>query len=346
MRHPGIVHEGESVVRPRVASSPPSARALAFESFYALTLRRRPRRRSGPSRTAGGGAIVARRRLLRRESPGGRRSGRGRATDRERALGPSRAGAESAKAVRAAPASRRGRRARADAREEGAASAPRSSWGTRCTPPWWRDTRSDVEVVIVRERAVRLRHHFGGAHAYRIGSSDLLRVREQPRAERGRHKEIAHVRPPIADQRRHERPVPRVVELRAWPARRSTVAQERHEVLGEDRLALLVHDVETEVRIAAALVRGVHVDLAPVAPREMTDRQHRVGELLSHASRCAIDERHQRLQPPPHVLPSRWQGDDPEPRALVEVRATEEMTLRGRTDAGPPAGSAGPAPRS
>ena len=70
----------------------------------------------------------------------------------------------------------------------------------------------------------------------------------------------------VAHDRGDERPVPRVVEVRARPARRRAVADERDHVIGEDRLAGVVLHVEADVRVAAALVRRVMIELAPALP--------------------------------------------------------------------------------
>ena len=117
---------------------------------------------------------------------------------------------------------------------------------------------------------------------------------------------------------------------------------EAHEVLRVDRFPLLVRDVEADIGVTSALVGCVAIEVTAAAPRQMTDPMESTesGNCLLTAARAVIDDaRHQRVEAPANVF-ALVAGGDPKPGALVEMRPTDEATLRGRADAsGPPRGS-------
>ena len=195
---------------------------------------------------------------------------------------------------------------------------------------------ANVEVVVVRQRPVRLLQHLGRAHADARRDAHLLGVREQAGAQRRGHEEVGHVRLGIGHERGDERPVLRVVEVRAGPARRGAVAAELDEVGGQELAPARALDEEADVRVAPALVRPMVVDVTASLARQVTHGGDRVGELAPHLARGAVDHRHERLEPPAYVA-ARVRRDDAQVRRLLEVRSAEEVPLGRRADASPEA---------
>ena len=188
---------------------------------------------------------------------------------------------------------------------------------------------SHVKMVIVRQRPVRLDHELRGARSYREGCPGALCVREQACPDRGRDEEVGDPGVGVGYERRDERPVACVVEVRAWPRGCRAVTSKRHEVIGVERAARLATNVEADVCVATAFVRDVSIDVAAAWLREMPDRHDRVGELPGHRARRVVDDRHERTETPAHVA-GLVRGDDPKVRRRIEMRAADEMPVRGR----------------
>ena len=81
-----------------------------------------------------------------------------------------------------------------------------------------------VKVIVVGKHAARLLHQLGRAHPRVLLRAGALGVGEQSRAERRRNEQVRDVRLGVADQGVDERPVLRVVEVRARPGRSRSVA--------------------------------------------------------------------------------------------------------------------------
>ena len=140
------------------------------------------------------------------------------------------------------------------------------------------------------------------------------------RARIGRRDEdMRHVRIRVIDDRIHERPILRIIELRARPRRRRSVAFEHHEVIGVDRLALLITDEESDIRITPRFVRRMAVDLSPALPRQMADRQLGLRILLPN-----------RLRGMPRSIPRRApRAPSANPRADTPAPPAPRRTRRG-----------------
>jgi hypothetical protein len=93
---------------------------------------------------------------------------------------------------------------------------------------WTRDP--DMKMIVVWKRAVRLLHHFSGSDARGERRANSLSVGEEPCPQRRGYENMSHVRWLVAHQGSHERPVLRVVEVRAWPADRRPVSAELNEM--------------------------------------------------------------------------------------------------------------------
>jgi hypothetical protein len=66
------------------------------------------------------------------------------------------------------------------------------------------------------------------------------------------------------------------------------------EAVGQERLVGAVAEIKTEVRVAAALVRMVAIELPTFATREIADTEDRVRKTACDASGGSIDEADER----------------------------------------------------
>jgi len=195
---------------------------------------------------------------------------------------------------------------------------------------------ANVEVIVVGQGPSRLLQQLRGADAQARRGAHALGVREQTCAKRGGDEDVGHVRLRIAHQRRDQGPVLRVVEPRPRPSEGGAVAAEGDEMRRRELLPGRAADEEREVRVPAALVRAMPLDLASAFVGQISHRRDRLGELAPDLARGAVDQLHERLQSPPRARAFVGRNHAQVAR-LLDVRAAEQMALGGRTDASPEA---------
>ncbi len=196
----------------------------------------------------------------------------------------------------------------------------------------WGTADSDMKVIVVRERAARLLHDLGSAHAQRGRRPNSFSVCEQARAKGCRDEHVCDTRLGVTHQRCDERPVLRVVEGSPRPADRCAVAVKWHEMRGEELPARPVAREEPDVGVTPAFVGAVPVDVTPARARKMPDCDGGLREMPSQSACGAVDHRHERLETPAHVAPFVGR-DDAQMRAGLEVRPSDEPPIGRRSDA-------------
>jgi hypothetical protein len=155
-----------------------------------------------------------------------------------------------------------------------------------CHVAWTRD--SNVKMIVVWKRAVRLLHDLGSSNARSERRSNAFGVCEQPRSKWRGDENVGDVRGLVADHCRDQRPILGIVEVRARPANRSGVAAELNEVAREKLAPVGSVNEETDVSVTTALVRSVALDTTATLAGQMADGSDGLRELPADRPRGTI----------------------------------------------------------
>jgi hypothetical protein len=195
-----------------------------------------------------------------------------------------------------------------------------------------RTSDSNVKMIVVRKRAVRLLHDLGSSNAQSERCPNALGVRKQPCSKWRGDENVRDVRRLVADHGRDQRPILCIVEVRARPANRSGVAAELNEVAREKLPPVGSVNEEADVGVATALVRSVALDTTATLAGQMADRGDGFRELPADRPRGTVDHGYQRLQSPAHVAFG-VRRNDPQVGGLVKVHPSREMSFCRRPEA-------------
>lgn len=148
-----------------------------------------------------------------------------------------------------------------------------------------------MKVVFVPSAAPRLIEENRGALDHVSRRADALCMREQTSAQPARDEDVLDGRVALRDERRHERPVPSIIEAPVGICPRAAIRAKVDEAVDIDKLTLRIDDIKPDVHIATTSMRAMWTHAATPTPGQVADGELRAWELLSHTSRTVLDER-------------------------------------------------------
>jgi hypothetical protein len=148
-----------------------------------------------------------------------------------------------------------------------------------------------MKMIVVPSSASRLIEKRGGPFDHIGGRTDTGCMIEQTLTQPARCEDVLHGRVVLRNQRRHERPVARVIEPPLGIRARRAIGTEIDEPIDVNERALRIDDIEADIDITTAAMRTMRTHAPAATSRKIAHRELRAWELLRYVSRSVLDQR-------------------------------------------------------